>query len=162
LRQRRAGLSSLRKLAMNQAASIRTVAVVGLGTIGMRWAAVFAHAGLEVHAQDPDPKAWDRFQQALPDLLADLQRLQPARTAAGAQRFCADIEDAVRTADFKQENAPERMEVQSQVLQAIVAAAPARAIIASASSAVQVSDFQLGSARPIRGVVGLPFITAPS
>lgn len=142
---------------MNQAASIRTVAVVGLGTIGMRWAAVFAHAGLEVHAQDPDPKAWDRFQQALPDLLADLQRLQPARTAAGALRFFADIEDAVRTADFIQENAPERMEVKCQVLQAIDAAAPARAIIASSSSALQVSDFQQGCTHPQRVVLGHPF-----
>ena len=142
---------------MNKAASIRSIAVVGLGTIGMRWAAVFAHAGLHVHAQDPDPGAWDGFQQALPGLLAELQRLQPAQAPAGALRFSADIAEAVCEADFVQENAPERMDVKRQVLQAIDAAAPARAIVASSSSALRVSDFQQGCAHPERIVLGHPF-----
>jgi len=36
---------------------VRTVAVVGLGTIGMSWAAYFLGRGLSVRATDVDPAA---------------------------------------------------------------------------------------------------------
>jgi carnitine 3-dehydrogenase len=40
-----------------QQSSIRRVAVVGTGTIGMSWAAAFLARGLEVSASDPAPEA---------------------------------------------------------------------------------------------------------
>lgn len=142
---------------MNNTLNIHNVAVIGLGTIGMRWAAVFAHAGLAVHAQDPDPQAWDRFQSALPTLLEELQRLQPAQAPLGDIRYAATIAQAVNTADFVQENTPERMEIKCAALQAIDAATPSHAVIASSSSALLVSDFQRGCAHAERIVLGHPF-----
>src|SRR5690554_31769 len=136
---------------------IRQVAVLGLGTIGMRWAAVFAHAGLDVIAQDPDPAAWERWLAQRDVLLNELQQLKPGRGAAGNVTFTADVAKAVQAADFIQENAPEQLHVKRALITAIDAAAPGDAIIASSSSALHVSDFQTGCANPGRVVLGHPF-----
>lgn len=137
--------------------SIRQVAVIGLGTIGMRWTAVFAHAGLDVIVQDPDPLAWDRWTVQQATLLQQLEQLRPRDRSLGNVSFTVDVAKAVRSVDFIQENAPEQLDLKRALLAVIDAAAPERAIIASSSSALHVSDFQTGCTRPGRVVLGHPF-----
>jgi carnitine 3-dehydrogenase len=132
------------------------VAVLGLGTIGMRWVARFCAAGLTVVAHDPDPAAAKRCAAALPGLLAEVAALRPG-PPANAPRFAATLAEAVGDADFVQENAPERIALKRAVLAQIDAAAPPGAIIASSSSALLVSDMQAECARPQRVVLGHPF-----
>ena len=136
---------------------IRNVAVIGLGTIGMRWAAVFSHAGFNVVAQDPDPAAWTRWRDSQAALLSELQRLRPREGPPGEVSFTVDIAAAASGADFIQENAPERLELKQALIGELDAAAPAHAIIASSSSALHVSDFQNHCATPGRVVLGHPF-----
>lgn len=136
---------------------IRRVAVIGLGTIGMRWAAVFSHAGLEVHVQDPDAAAFGRYLEAQPSLFADLQRLQPRSGEPGKVQFFSDPAHAVADVDFVQENAPERIELKQALLRDLDAAAPAHALISSSSSALSVTEMQRLCVRPERVVLGHPF-----
>ena len=44
-----------------QQSSVRRVAVVGTGTIGMSWTATFLARGIEVRASDPAPGAEARL-----------------------------------------------------------------------------------------------------
>ena len=133
-----------------------TVAVIGLGAIGVRWTARFCAAGLDVVAFDPHPDAARRCVEMLPGLLVEVAALRPG-PAPTVPVFAATLAEAVGQASFVQENAPERLALKQAVLSEIDAAAPAEAIIASSSSALLVSDMQSACARPERVVLGHPF-----
>ena len=139
--------------------AIRRVAIVGAGTIGASWAALFLAHGLEVVVSDPAPDAEpltrERVRAAWP-VLAEL-----GRVAAGANpdalRFEPDLEAALKDADFVQENAPEREDFKTALFARMDAALPAHAIVASSSSGLIASRLQSGCARPERFVIGHPF-----
>lgn len=139
--------------------AIRRVAIVGAGTIGASWAALFLAHGLEVVVSDPAPDAEpltrERVRAAWP-VLAEL-----GRVAAGANpdalRFEPDLEAALKDADFVQENAPEREDFKTALFARMDAALPAHAIVASSSSGLIMSRLQSGCARPERFVIGHPF-----
>lgn len=139
--------------------AIRRVAIVGAGTIGASWAALFLAHGLEVVVSDPAPDAEpltrERVRSAWP-VLAEL-----GRVAAGANpdalRFEPDLEAALKDADFVQENAPEREDFKTALFARMDAALPAHAIVASSSSGLIMSRLQSGCARPERFVIGHPF-----
>ncbi len=137
--------------------TIKQISVIGLGTIGMRWATVFTHFGFDVCAQDPDAQAWNHYQHERGKLAKELQQLHPIHTQPGTIRFTTDIDVAVANADFIQENAPENLGLKRQLMQQIGHAAPAHALIASSSSAFAVSDFQAECPQAERIVLGHPF-----
>lgn len=137
---------------------IRSVALIGLGTIGVRWAAAFAHAGLDVRAYDPSARAFRQLQDALPALLADLDAAGfPRGKTLGEIVNAPDLESAVGGCDFVQENAPEDLDLKRRLMVEIDAAARVETVISSSSSALFVSDFQAGCAHPERVVLGHPF-----
>lgn len=139
--------------------AIRRVAIVGAGTIGASWAALFLAHGLEVVVSDPAPDAEpltrERVRAAWP-VLAEL-----GHVAAGANpdalRFEPDLEAALKDADFVQENAPEREDFKTALFARMDAALPPHAIVASSSSGLIMSRLQSGCARPERFVIGHPF-----
>lgn len=133
------------------------IGVVGLGTIGQRWAATFAHHGYEVSCYDPDPARWQGFQALHPALIDDLERLAPARTARGPVRFSSDLDKALAGVVFVQESGPERLDLKQELLAAIERNVGDDVIIASSSSALLVSDMQANCARPQRIVLAHPF-----
>ncbi|MCP4559135.1 MAG: 3-hydroxyacyl-CoA dehydrogenase [Bosea sp.] len=133
------------------------IGVVGLGTIGQRWAATFAHHGYEVSCYDPDPARWQSFQALHPALIDDLERLAPARTARGPVRFSADLGKALAGVAFVQESGPERLDLKQELLAAIERNVGDDVVIASSSSALLVSDMQANCARPQRIVLAHPF-----
>jgi len=133
------------------------IGVVGLGTIGQRWAATFAHHGYEVSCYDPDPARWQAFQALHPALIDDLERLAPARTARGPVRFSSDLGKALTSVIFVQESGPERLDLKQELLAAIERHVGDEVIIASSSSALLVSDMQANCARPQRIVLAHPF-----
>lgn len=136
---------------------ISRVAVIGLGTIGMRWAAFFAHAGLVVDAHDPDREAGARFAAARPTLDADLAALSGPGRGTGVVVVHDTLASALAEADFVQENAPERLELKQSLLAEIDRLAPAAAVIASSSSALMPSALRERCARPWRVIVAHPF-----
>lgn len=133
------------------------IGVVGLGTIGQRWAATFAHHGYEVSCYDPDPARWQGFQALHPALIDDLERLAPARTARGPVRFSSDLGKALAGVAFVQESGPERLDLKQELLAAIESHVCGDVVIASSSSALLVSEMQANCARPQRIVLAHPF-----
>lgn len=137
---------------------ITRVAVVGTGVIGASWAAWFLAQGLDVDATDPSPGAEARLREAVAQHWPTLERFGLAQGASVERlRFHASLEDALREADFVQENGPERLDFKIDLFRRMDAAAPLHAILASSSSGLTVSGMQSGCAHPERVVLGHPF-----
>lgn len=71
--------------------------------------------------------------------------------------FSASIPDAVRGAEFVQENGPERPEIKRSVVAEIESALAEDALIATSSSGLLISAVQEGMKHPGRMVLGHPF-----
>ena len=128
-----------------------TAAVVGAGTIGLSWAALFAARGLDVRLQDP--------RADLPDLLAaTVAELEPLLGPFGARvAVVPDLEAAVTGADVVQENGPEVLELKQDLFARLEAAAPAAALLLSSTSGLMPSEMAARMHDPGRLVVGHPF-----
>jgi 3-hydroxyacyl-CoA dehydrogenase len=128
------------------------VAVVGTGTIGAAWAALFLSRGLVVHASDPGEGADDR-------LVASLLARGCAQDDIDARlRWYDDAAEAVAGTVFVQESAPEVPELKARILSVIDGAAPPSTVIASSSSGLTPTSMQQACARhPERLIVGHPF-----
>ncbi|MGK6309431.1 3-hydroxyacyl-CoA dehydrogenase NAD-binding domain-containing protein [Variovorax sp. DT-64] len=137
---------------------ITRVAVVGTGVIGASWAAWFLAQGLDLDATDPSPGAEARLREAVAQHWPTLERFGLAQGASMERlQFHASLEDALREADFVQENGPERLDFKIDLFRRMDAAAPLHAILASSSSGLTVSGMQSGCAHPERVVLGHPF-----
>ncbi|HEV2335369.1 MAG TPA: 3-hydroxyacyl-CoA dehydrogenase NAD-binding domain-containing protein, partial [Stellaceae bacterium] len=139
--------------------SIRRVAVVGTGTIGMSWAATFLSRGIAVTASDPAPEAEQRLRRFIDTAWPVLARLGAIAERPPHQLlvFCADATSAVTAADFVQESAPEREAVKQELLARIDAVLPPEIVIASSSSGLLISKLQGACRHPERVVIGHPF-----
>jgi carnitine 3-dehydrogenase len=142
-----------------QESSIRRVAVVGTGTIGMSWAATFLSRGLEIRASDPAPGAEARLRHFIDAAWPVMARMMAlaATPPHHLLTFCADAESAVADAHFVQESAPEREAVKQALLARIDAVLPAETVIASSSSGLLISRLQEACRHPERVVIGHPF-----
>lgn len=134
---------------------IHTVAVIGTGTVGASWAALFLAHGLRVSAWDPAEDADKKLSSELARLLADLRRL--GLTGEGQLSFASSPAEAVKDAGLVQENAPERSQLKVSLLAALDAASPADALIASSTSALRRSEITSACQHPERIVVAHPF-----
>jgi 3-hydroxyacyl-CoA dehydrogenase len=140
-------------------ASIERVAVVATGVIGASWVTAFLARGLEVIATDPAPDAEAKLRATV---ASHWPAMEAAGLAPGASLeklcFTTSPEEAVATADFVQENGPERLDFKRELFRRIDAAAPPHALLASSSSTLMVSDFQNACEwHPERVVLGHPF-----
>jgi len=140
-------------------AAIERAAVVGTGVIGASWTALFLAAGLDVVATDPAPDAENRLRRDVDDHWPVLERLG---VAVGADRdrlqFVDDVSEAVSTAEFVQENGPERIEIKRALFAELDAATPSGVVIASSSSGLGPTDIQRDcTTEPERVLVGHPF-----
>ncbi|MCP2341562.1 3-hydroxyacyl-CoA dehydrogenase NAD-binding domain-containing protein [Actinomadura rupiterrae] len=120
------------------------IAVVGTGVIGASWTALFLAHGHEVIATDPAPDAEERLRSALPD--------------SARLTFTHDLAEAARSADFVQENGPERPEAKDEIFAVLDEHARAGVVLASSSSGLLPSRIQQACTRhPDRVLVGHPF-----
>lgn len=137
---------------------IRRVAVIGAGTIGASWAALFLSRGLEVVVSDPAPGAQEATQRLITAAWPVLEQLGGEEWIDPTSwRFEPDPVKAVAGVDFVQENAPERYEVKQKLFPAIDAVLPPEVVIASSSSGLLVSRISEGCRHPERCVIGHPF-----
>ena len=140
-------------------APIRRAAVIGTGVIGASWATCFLARGLDVAATDPAPGAEAALRATVAAQWPAMEAMGLAPGASpGRLRFCATAEEAVETAEFVQENGPERLDLKRTLLAALDAAAPPSAILATSASTITVGEVQDACARhPERVVLGHPF-----
>jgi carnitine 3-dehydrogenase len=137
---------------------VERIAVLGAGTIGASWAAWFLSRGIRVAVYDPNPAAEATVRRTITDTWPTLARLgMAARADPNAWTFTTDAAEAVRGAQFVQENAPEREAVKRALYAAIEPALASDAILASSSSGLVMSALQHGFRAAPRMAIGHPF-----
>ncbi|MGE4251136.1 MAG: 3-hydroxyacyl-CoA dehydrogenase NAD-binding domain-containing protein [Parvibaculaceae bacterium] len=139
-------------------AECENTAILGAGVIGMSWTALFLASGRNVAVFDTAASAEtatrDYVQMAWP-ALGDLGLIKSA--APGKLTFHTSAAEAVKDADFVQENVPERIELKRALFAEIEPSLKAGAIVASSASGLTLSEMQLGWTRPSRFILGHPF-----
>ena len=138
---------------------IRRITIVGTGVIGASWAALFLAKGLEVVATDPAPNAETRLREFVASAWPALTRLGLSSGASQSKlKFTTDLAEALASADFVQENGPERVDFKQKLYGQLDEQLLPDVIIASSSSGIPMSQIQPGAqAHPERCVIGHPF-----
>jgi 3-hydroxyacyl-CoA dehydrogenase len=144
---------------MSNTKPVRRIAVIGTGVIGASWTALFLAKGLEVVATDPAPSAEAALRKFVTGAWHALTRLGLSPGASQSNlKFTADLADALVSADFVQENGPERVDFKQKLYGQLDELLPPDVIIASSSSGIPMSQIQPGArAYPERCVIGHPF-----
>ncbi len=135
--------------------TIKRAAVIGCGTVGASWAALFLAHGLDVAAYDPSPGAEERLQSFVGHALDQLAELGARKK--GELRFSGDLTDVLGAADFIQENVPEDEALKRRMLADIDALAGEGVIVASSTSALLRSSIVADCKTPHRFIVAHPF-----
>jgi len=140
-------------------AAIHRVAVIGAGTIGASWAAVFLARGLTVAASDPAPGAEAFLKGFIAAAWPSLGRLSSLADEPPwhALSFHAEPERALAGAEFVQESGPEREDFKRSLLARLDAGLDPSVVIASSSSGLLMSRIQIDCRHPERCVIGHPF-----
>jgi 3-hydroxyacyl-CoA dehydrogenase len=144
---------------MTAGKSVRRIAIIGTGAIGASWSALFLAKGLEVIATDIAPDAEAALKRFVQAAWPALERLGLAPGASQSNlTFNADLKAAIRTADFVQENGPERIDFKKKLYRELDEMLPPDVIIASSSSGLTMSEIQSACRlHPERCVIGHPF-----
>jgi 3-hydroxyacyl-CoA dehydrogenase len=135
--------------------TIKRVAVIGCGTVGASWAALFLGHGLDVAAYDPSSGAEERLCSFVEHALDQLAELGICEK--GELRFSGDLTDVLAAADFVQENVPEDEALKRRMLADIDALAAEGVIVASSTSALLRSSIVADCKTPHRFIVAHPF-----
>ena len=145
-----------------KASDIKKVASIGGGVIGSSWTLLFAMRGLEV-AQ------YDINDEQLKGCVSNIERNIASLVEFGAIRedqvekiksrisYTTSIAEAVKDAQFIQENGPERLPIKQSILAQIEEAAPTDAVYASSSSGLPISEVTANAVHPERCVGGHPY-----
>ncbi len=138
-------------------AELRSVAVVGTGSIGRSWVSLALAHGLDVRATDPAPGAEAGLRAAVAGHLEQLALLAATEAALDRLTFTPDLAAAVSPADLVVEAGPERIDLKRTLFAALDAATPPDVLLASSSSGFGPSSFQDACRHPERVVVTHPF-----
>jgi ketoreductase RED1 len=134
------------------------VAVIGAGTIGASWAALFLAHGLEVRVSDPAPDVEERVRAMVADVAPILAALGlPAEGLTDRLRFVGDVETAVDWADVVQENGPEDVQFKRSLWATVEGIVAPTALLLSSTSGITASAQVKEMADPTRVLVGHPF-----
>jgi carnitine 3-dehydrogenase len=138
--------------------AVRSAAVLGAGTIGASWTALFLARGLAVRIYDPAPDSEQLVRAFIDRAWPALERLGLGANADPTLfTVHADPAAAVEGADFVQENGPESLATKRALYARIDHALQPAAVVASSTSGLMPSALQEGRAGPERYLVGHPF-----
>ena len=136
------------------------VAIIGSGLIGRAWAMVFARAGHLVKLYDAAPGGADKALLLIKEGLEELHEFgligETADVVSKRVTTAATLADAVKDADYVQENTAEKLDVKREVFRQMDEAAPAHCILASSTSTIQTSRFSEGLKGRHRCIVAHP------
>jgi len=148
-----------------KAEDIKKIAVMGAGDMGHGIAEVALLAGYKVAMRDIEQrfidKGFSRIKESL-DKLVEKQKIteENKKVMLGNIQTFIDIADSVKDADLVIEAVPEVMDLKRQVFQALDAAAPKHAILASNTSTMSITEMASVTKRPEQ-VVGMHFFNPP-
>lgn len=143
---------------MTELPQIKTITIVGAGLIGTSWAAYYLSRNLNIRIYDPASNVADKTKILIDQMLADIASLngdEPLQI--GTLEFYDDLEQALKGADYVQENAPEKLALKQNLLAEIDALLPQNILIGSSTSSLLCSDLQLKCSNPQRILVTHPF-----
>ena len=140
---------------------IRTVAVIGAGTMGAGIAQICAQVGWKTHLYDAFPEGLERGMESI-HAFWDKGITRGKTTETQKSEWSANIhptdslKEAVSQADLVIEAVPEIMKLKREIFQQIDAIAPAHAILGSNTSGLPISDIAEVTTRP-QNVIGMHF-----
>jgi 5-formyl-3-hydroxy-2-methylpyridine 4-carboxylic acid 5-dehydrogenase len=145
--------------------TIRTVAVIGAGTMGPGMAAVFARHGCETRLAEIQPEVLERAKGTIETVYRVLQAggfMTEGEAEAGRKRltFTLQPRDALRGADFVLEAIPERLDVKQKFFAAAEEQVSEQTILASNTSGIPISELGKAVRHPGR-VVGMHWSNPP-
>jgi len=135
------------------------VACIGAGVIGGGWAALYLAQGFDVTVWDPREGSDQSVRQTVDLAWESLTKLGLAKGASlDRLNFATTLAEAVASADFIQESAPERLDLKRSVLMELDRATDPGVVIASSTSGYGMTEMAVEAGRaPERLVVGHPF-----
>jgi 3-hydroxybutyryl-CoA dehydrogenase len=138
---------------MSATRPIRTVAVLGAGTMGRGIAHVAALAGYVTVLHDPDAAALSKAEASIHRNLAkgvEIKKVTPEAAAAAraALRPAGELAAAVETADLVIESVPETIALKVELFRQVDRYAPAHALLASNTSALSITEMAAATGRP--------------
>ena len=140
---------------------VRTIAVIGAGTMGHGIAQVAAHAGITVRIQDQlkgaAKAAIDRIGKNLAKGV-ELKKVTPEERDATLARITAleDLAQAVKGVDAVIEAVPEQLDLKREIFATVDKATGPHALFATNTSSLPISDIANDLADPSR-LVGMHF-----
>jgi 3-hydroxybutyryl-CoA dehydrogenase len=143
------------------ASEIKTVGVLGAGTMGNGIAHVFARAGYDVLLRDIDPHFLDRGLAAIAKNLGrevQKNKISEAEKSAALGRIRPVIDiQALSAADFVVEAVPEQLDVKLRVLKDADAVLRPGVILASNTSSISITQLAAQTTRP-DNFIGMHFM----
>lgn len=141
--------------------NVRTIAVLGAGTMGHGVAHAAAASGFETRLYDVSDAQLDKARNTVDGILrkaVELGKLTAAQADASLARLVttSNVGQALTDVDLIIETAPERMDIKLQLFAAIDAHAPARAIVGSNTSALSITEMA-GTLKDPTRVAGMHF-----
>ncbi len=137
---------------------IERTAILGAGVIGASWAALFLASGRNVTVFDPDPNAEASVRKYIEMAWPALEELgQVDHATRDAITFAPTAAEAVRNAQFIQENVPERLPTKHSIYAEVEPELSADAIVSSSTSGLTLEALQQGWRDPSRLILGHPF-----
>jgi len=132
--------------------NIRTVALIGTGTMGTQIAVQAALFGYAVSTYDVDQESFHRAQAHLTSLIKGtkskrLPSIEEWEEAAQRIGRCDTVAEALADADLVIEAVAEDLSVKRQVFKEIDTLAPSTAILATNSSSIPISKIESATAR---------------
>ena len=134
---------------------VKTVAVLGAGTMGHGIAHAAMAAGFDTVLYDVSQAQLDKGRAAIDAVIqkgVDLGKVSADDAVAmrGRLRLATVVADAVREADIVIEAAPEKIDLKLSLFRDVEAAAPAHAVLASNTSALSITEMAAVLANPGR------------
>jgi 3-hydroxybutyryl-CoA dehydrogenase len=141
--------------------SLRTVGVVGAGTMGQGIALACATAGLDVLVHDRSPemaaRALREIEETLDRDIAKWRRTEGEKRAALARIRGVQAMEQLEAAQFVIESVPDVLEVKTQVFHELDRVCPPEDVLATNTSTLSVTEIAAGTKRPDR-IIGLHFL----
>ena len=135
--------------------AIKTVSVIGMGTLGTQIAAQAAYHGYRVRGYDQDPQIFQKTIQSTKGMM-ELLGAYPTmgadewENAAAKVELAEDLAEAVKDGDLVIEALPEVLETKRQVWAQVDSLAPKGALLATNSSSIPVSRIESATQRPAK------------
>lgn len=139
---------------------VHAVAVIGAGSVGKSWAALYLARGYRVVATDPAPGFERRMEEFVTDAWGALRRLHRIPNPAPPLErlsYANSAAEAAQQADLVQENAPEKVDLKRRLMAELDEATPEECLILSSSGGIGPTLLQEKCRHPGRIVIAHPF-----